>query len=402
MVVLTAAGAVAVGSLLLMSTGEGPGTPQTAVSGTVQGPVTAAAGCCTISTAAIRRSDQAVVSLEPLTSGRSRIGCGVVVASGGLVVTTADAVTGRREVRAITAGGRRLTATVMAVDRRSDVALLTVPAMLPVASFADDSDLGPGFPATTMVATILTGDRSGTARTSGRTDGGADGRWWPVTVRSVGTPVPPPVTAPVPEPVGTASTATETGTRTATATLGTGGMAAIMVTGRPLPDVAGQPLLDADGEVLGILDAAAAKPGAPQAYLPAPLVVGVARQLATSGTVRHGWLGIEGQDAPPGQPTTTSVSSTTAPSTTAPSTGEPVNSVAPVAGAEVVEVEAGGPSWHAVEPGDVIVALDAQPVRSMAELRSRLYVLAPGSRAVVTVVRAGRAVAVAVHLSPAP
>ena len=63
----------------------------------------------------------------------------------------------------------------------------------------------------------------------------------------------------------------------------------------------------------------------------------------------HGWLGVEGTDAPGG------------------------------AGAKVAHGAAGGPAAGRLQPGQVIVAVDALPVRTMAELRARLYVLPPGT-----------------------
>lgn len=177
-------------------------------------------------------------------------------------------------------------------------------------------------------------------------------------------------------------------------------MASIMVSGRSLPDVAGQPLVDADGEILGILDqsGAAAGPGVARPYLPAPLVVGVAKELAMTGKVRHGWLGLQGQDASATGPTTVS----DIPQTTTTYTTSAVSAEPPVQGAQVVAVDPGGPAAGALQPGDVIVALDGQPVRSMAELRARLYVLQPGTRATVTVERSGKSVTAVVELSPSP
>lgn len=357
-VLTVAAVAVAVGSLLLLSTGEGPGTPQSSGHTAVAGPVTAAASCCTFTAAAAHRTAQSIVSLVRSTAPGTLVGCGVVVAGAGLVVTTADAVAGSRGLRAVTVDGRHLDATVMAVDHRSDVALLSVPAALPVARFANDGDVGSGFPATTVV--VGTGD--------GRRSTGT--RSWRATVASVGTAVP----------------------------YGTGtDMAAIMVGGATLPAVAGEPLVDAQGEVIGILDRSGTITGAgaaasPRPFLPAPLVVGVAKLLATTGKVHHGWLGLVGRNAQSDRTTTTSTGADTT-STVA---------TVPASGAEVVDVAPGGAASHLLDPGDVIVALDGQPVRTMAELRARLYVLPPDSRATVTAMRGAHAVIGVVDLAPGP
>jgi hypothetical protein len=112
-----------------------------------------------------------------------------------------------------------------------------------------------------------------------------------------------------------------------------------------------------------------------EVFLPAELVVGVATDLARYGHDRHGWLGISGETA--------SGSAST-----------------PVAGARVITVEASGPAHGILLPEDVIVGLDQAPIRTMAELRSRLYVLAAGTVVHVTVVRDGAEKSLAVTLSP--
>jgi len=63
----------------------------------------------------------------------------------------------------------------------------------------------------------------------------------------------------------------------------------------------------------------------------------------------HGWIGVKGTD------------------------------VANGAGAKVVTVQASGPAAGRLLSGQVILAVNSQPVRTMAELRARLYVLSPGT-----------------------
>lgn len=140
---------------------------------------------------------------------------------------------------------------------------------------------------------------------------------------------------------------------------GTGGLADISVQDPGAPAVPGALLVDDQGDVMGLLDAQASDPAnGQQVYLPAQLVVGVAEQLVRNGRVVHGWLGISGRDlATPG--------------------------------AEVVGVRSSGPAAGTLRPEDVIIELDGAPVRSMGELRSRLFVMAPGTRVQLTYVRAG-------------
>lgn len=115
----------------------------------------------------------------------------------------------------------------------------------------------------------------------------------------------------------------------------------------------GAVLMAHDGAVLGILD----KSGVPSAgngtvFLPGEFVMQVSQELMSDGGhISHGWLGINGTDPGSKQPQ----------------------------GALVVAVDKKGASNDHLERGDVIEAIDGRPVRSMADLRSRLYLLAPGT-----------------------
>jgi S1-C subfamily serine protease len=127
-----------------------------------------------------------------------------------------------------------------------------------------------------------------------------------------------------------------------------GGMPVITSsTGSPSP-ASGEPLLNAAGSVIGLLyqpsGAAAAA-----TFLPSGLVLGVANDLRSDDHVVHGWLGVTGADAPN------------------------------AGGARISAVQAGSPAAGHLSVGQVIVAVNSVPVRTMAELRARLYVLPPGS-----------------------
>jgi S1-C subfamily serine protease len=116
----------------------------------------------------------------------------------------------------------------------------------------------------------------------------------------------------------------------------------------------GEPLLDAEGSVLGILY----DPGpgtSPATFLPSHLVVGVADDLRSQDRVVHGWLGVQGTDAPDG------------------------------GGATVAQVESGGPASGRLQVGQLITAVNATPVRTMAEVRALLYVLPPGTAVTLSV-----------------
>jgi S1-C subfamily serine protease len=104
-------------------------------------------------------------------------------------------------------------------------------------------------------------------------------------------------------------------------------------------------------------------------FLPSDLVVGVADDLRSGNRVVHGYLGVGGADAPNGS------------------------------GAKVEAVQASSPAAGRLQVGQVIVAVNALPVRSMAELRARLYVLAPGAAIAVSVQQASATKVVDLTLS---
>jgi S1-C subfamily serine protease len=115
----------------------------------------------------------------------------------------------------------------------------------------------------------------------------------------------------------------------------------------------GDPLLNADGDVIGLLYDADPGTGTATTFLPTQLVLGVSDDLRSDNRVVHGWLGLTGTDA------------------AAAGSG--------TAGAEVAAVKADGPANGRIHAGEEIVGVDDSPVRTMAELRGRLYVLAPGT-----------------------
>jgi putative serine protease PepD len=130
----------------------------------------------------------------------------------------------------------------------------------------------------------------------------------------------------------------------------------------------GDPLLNREGAVIGILY----QSGTTATYLPTQLVLGVADDLRSAGRVSHGWLGVRG--------------------TTAPGSG----------GAEVAQLMTGSPATSMLAPGDVVVALGTVPIRSMADLRGRLYVMAPNSKIELSVLEGATTHVVDVTLGASP
>ncbi len=336
-----AAVAVVVAVVLLVTLGStnGPATPpQPGASSTSSSLAGNAGGSGTVPAIAAT-AEHGMVVVEATESGRNLEGCGVAVAEGGLVATTADTVQGATSVTATPPGGRPERATVLAVDRGSDIALLRIPDDLPVPGFdAGDAGLPVGHSALVVALTLR--NRSPVPA------------WAVDRVDAVGATV-----------VGGSAN----------------GLAAIAATLPSVPDMGGDVLVDSrTGSVAGMLDKSGTTAGIDaDAFLPSGLVVGVASELASTGRVAHGWLDIVGSDAPG--------SGRSGP-----------------AGAAVVRVEPGGASVSLLRTGDVIVAVGGEPVRSMAQLRVSLYLLPPGTPVHLTVDRGGTPMDVAVSLSASP
>jgi serine protease Do len=356
-----AAAAVAAGVLLLVATSSGG--PGTTTSNAPPTALTVVTGCCRALPTLERVARGAMVSLRISTALGVSQGCGVVMASGGLVLTTFDAVARARSLTAVTATGTRLPASVVATDQESDVALVRVPAALRVARFAGEGGVATGGRAIAMAVS---------AKGTGQGAQSTLTMWTTGSVRSVDTTV----------------------VRGAAV-----GMSGIEATTGSRPAIAGEALLDAQGRVLGIFDNSAAVNGASKVFLPAQLIVGVGNALAVSGRVDHGWLGIQGGDAPASAiTTTTSVTDVRVTPTREANAGQR----RPGGGALVETVEPNGASSGLLRPGEVIRSIDGHPVRTMAQLRNRLYVLPPGTRVVLGVFDRGTTTSVAVDLAGSP
>jgi putative serine protease PepD len=282
------------------------------------GPLTTLAGAQNALPAAAAAAGRSIVELEATTSHGTVLLVGVAVAEGGLVATTADLLAGLEHLAMVGPDGKLHAASVVATDKTSDVALVNVPLDLPVAPFADDSSLQSGTPDLALTF-VPAGGRAVALH------------GMPGAVTDVGAAIATGPAATMPCITSSPSTTTV---------------------------MAGEPLLDTAGSVLGILYDP--NPGtAPVTFLPSKLVVGVADDLRSQNRVVHGWLGVEGTDAPNG------------------------------GGAKVAAVQSGGPASGRLQVGQLIVAMNSTPVRSMAELRALLYVLPPGSAITLSVQEPG-------------
>ena len=146
------------------------------------------------------------------------------------------------------------------------------------------------------------------------------------------------------------------------------GMPAITSAATAANQQPGDPLLNQAGSVIGLLYTS----GPSSTYLPSSLVLGVADDLRSMGHVVHGWLGVQGDTA------------------------------SGASGARVASLMPGSPALGLLQTGDVVVAMGSVPIRSMADLRARLYVTAPDTRVGLSVADGSSSHVVDVTLSPSP
>jgi serine protease Do len=282
---------------------------------------------------------RSMVELQATTSHGLVMLVGLAVAEGGLVVTTGDALGGLEHLSVVGPGGKLESASLLGRDRNSDVALVQVPQDVPVAPFDDDVALSGGVADQTL------------------------------TLRPLGTNL---VLGSVPGAVTAVGTTITTGPAEGMPAI----TSAVVPTGagaRSIAAVPGEPLLNAAGEVVGMLydpvpagpatagnspettSSTAPGPLTAASYLPTQLLIGVAGDIRAGTNASHGWLGVTGSGQSAGT------------------------------GAVVTEVDPSSPASGRLAPGDVVVDIDGKPVQTMAELRARLYVLAPGTSVALTV-----------------
>lgn len=270
------------------------------------------------------------VAVSVVTRTGTTVSTGLVVESGGMIVTTTSALAGARSITVIEPDGTRQPASMVGEDPTTSIAVVRISDDLPAASF-DDDDPSAGSMSTAMAMTA-----------DPRTDG-------------------------APVPVVYAGTVVSTGRSTGTA----GSSFATTMIEAPLDhDDIGCPLLDSSGQVSGILEGTRQVGSTTlSVFLPAELVFGVAQQLIMWGEVEHGSLGIRAG-----------------------------NSTAP-AGAVLDAVDSGSPVAGVMAPGDVITAIDGDPVHSNAELLTRLYAEPPGTAVTIDFQRQGTTLSTSVVLA---
>lgn len=286
---------------------------------------------------------------EPRPGLRVGTGSGFVLSSDGYVLTNNHVVDDAVSVTVVLADNRRFEAAVMGRDPDTDIALLRVqadslsPATLGDADSLEVGDwvLALGYPLG-LSLTVTAGIVSGTGRSLGLAE--LDGE----------------AVAPIEHFIQTD--------------------AAIN------PGNSGGPLVDLAGRVVGVNSAIVSPTGYYSGYgfaVPINLARRVAQDLIRFGEVRRPRLGLRLADVTPAD--------------------AEVYGLPSVAGAEVVGVDPNGPAGAAgVQLGDVVVALDAAPVRTSVHLESLVAQRRPEEQVRLDLIRYGRPASLVVTLGRFP
>ena len=246
-------------------------------------------------------------------------GSGFIISSDGLIMTNAHVVRGASEVTVRLTDRREYPAKVIGIDARSDIALIRIKA--------------------TNLPTVKIGDSRGLRV----------GEW----VLAIGAPF------------GFDNSATA-GIVSAKNRPLNGDAVPFIQTDVPInPGNSGGPLFNMRGEVVGVNSQIYSRSGGYQGVsfsIPIDVAMKVGNQLETSGHVTRGKLGVVIQNV------TQDLSD---------SFGLPQPQ-----GALVSTVEKGGPAARAgLEPGDVILKLNGEPIESTTELSEKIAELGPGATA---------------------
>jgi serine protease Do len=253
-------------------------------------------------------------------------GSGFIIQPDGLILTNAHVVEGATRVTVQLTDRREYTAKVIGEDKISDVAVVKIPANnLPTVNMGDSNSIQVG-------------------------------QW----VLAIGAPF------------GFENSATAGIVSAKGRTLPDSGYVPFIQTDVPInPGNSGGPLFNMSGQVIGINSQIYSRTGGYMGVsfsIPINVAMQVAHQLMTTGHVSRGKIGVVIQNVDQGL---------------ADSFGLPQPE-----GALVSSVEAGGPGARAgLKPGDVILALNGQPIQTSSQLPVRVATLMPGTVVHLTVWR---------------
>ncbi len=258
-------------------------------------------------------------------------GSGVVISADGTILTNNHVIDGADEIKVTFANARELSAKLVGTDKASDIAVLKVDAKdLPHLELGDSSALRLG------EFVLAVGNPFGVGQTVTMGIVSAKGR----------------------------------------ANMGIVDYEDFIQTDASInPGNSGGALVNLKGELVGINTAILSRSGGAQGIgfaVPSNMVRPIHDQIVKHGRVRRGWLGVAIQDLTP-------------------ELRRGLGLEAVTQGVLVSEVMEGGPAAKGdLEVRDVVVQVNDRPTRSVAQLRNRIALTAPGSKAKLTVVRDGK------------
>jgi Do/DeqQ family serine protease len=270
------------------------------------------------------------------------LGSGVIVSSGGYVLTNHHVVEAADEIEVALADGKRLLAKVVGNDPETDLAVLRLDAEnLPAISFGSSDALRVGD------VVLAIGNPFGVGQT---------------------------VTS------GIISALGRTG-------LGINTFENFIQTDAAInPGNSGGALVDAAGNLIGINTAIFSRSGGSMGIgfaIPVSTAKMVLEQIVKSGSVTRGWIGVEVQEITPPVAESFKLGGTR--------------------GALIAGVLRGGPADKAgIKPGDVLLEVQGKPVADPAAMLNLIAALAPGSAAMMKVKRQGQDVDASVTVGRRP
>lgn len=272
----------------------------------------------------------------------SSLGSGVIVSSGGYVLTNSHVVEAADEIEVALADGKKLLAKVVGNDPDTDIAVLRVDAEnLPAITFGSSDTLRVGD------VVLAIGNPFGVGQT---------------------------VTH------GIVSALGRTG-------LGINTFENFIQTDAPInPGNSGGALIDASGNLIGINTAIFSRSGGSMGIgfaIPVSTAKMVLEQIVKTGTVTRGWIGVEVQEI-------------TAPVAESFKLGS-------TQGALIAGVLRGGPADRAgVKPGDVLLEIQGKPVADPTTMLNLVAALPPGTPAKVRLKRQGKDVDASIMVGRRP
>ena len=335
------------------TTTQNQGTSPTVVQGNATAPDWAAVA---------KAVSPSVVSIDVTTQQGSGAGSGVILDDSGHVLTNNHVVgdaTGKGAIAVTLADGRTYEATIVGTDPSTDLAVIklaSAPSDLTPISLGDSAVLKVGDPVMAVGNPL---GLSGTVTTG--------------------------IVSALNRPVSTGEASPSPDGQTSSDTVVTN---AIQTSAAINPGNSGGALVNAQGELIGI-NSSIASLGASQGSQSGNIGIGfaipvkeartIADQLIKTGQAQHAFLGVSAKD------TTVKDGS------------------AERAGAQIASVSDGTPAAAAgLKDGDVIIAVDGQPIDSSTALVAQIRAMTAGDKATVTLIRDGARQDVQVTLAVKP